>query len=135
VRRREFITLLGGGAAWPIAAGAQQPAMPVIGYLDSGSAYTSTGDLAAFREGLRASGYEEGQNVAIEYRWGDDHNDRLPELAAELVRHRVAVLAALGTPTTRDGPRDEDQQTQNLPPSSSLHQSDCGCALMSPRPS
>ena len=64
----------------PLAARAQQRAMPVIGYLDSGSADTSVGDLAAFREGLRASGYEEGQNVAIEYRWGDDHNDRLPSL-------------------------------------------------------
>jgi putative ABC transport system substrate-binding protein len=98
IRRRDFITLLGGAAAWPVVASAQQQAMPVIGYLDSGSANTSdAGDVAAFREGLRASGYEEGQNVAIEYRWGEDHNDRLPELAAELVRRRVAVLAALGT--------------------------------------
>jgi putative tryptophan/tyrosine transport system substrate-binding protein len=98
-QRQRFVSLLGSAAAavWPVAVGAQQAAMPVIGYLGSGAVDTSIGDLAAFREGLKESGYDENQNVAIEYRWAQEHNDRLPALAAELVRHRVAVLAALGT--------------------------------------
>jgi len=98
MRRREFITLLGGAAVgWPVMAQAEQPAMPVIGFLHSTSPDGFTDRLRAFRQGLKETGYVEGENVALEFRWAEGQMDRLPALAAELVRRRVSVIAAPGS--------------------------------------
>jgi putative ABC transport system substrate-binding protein len=96
VRRREFIAGLGGAVAWPVVARAQQPAMPVVGFLNGASPGELESRVVAFRDGLGELGYIEGRNVVIEYRWGQGQNDRLPELAVDLVRRRVAVIAATG---------------------------------------
>jgi putative tryptophan/tyrosine transport system substrate-binding protein len=101
IRRRDFISLLGGAAVgWPLATRAQQPANPVIGFLSSSAPVDRARYLTTFRQGLREPGYVEGQNVAIEYRWAQDQADRLPELAADLVRRRVTVIAAHDTPSS-----------------------------------
>src|SRR3984893_8253025 len=98
IQRRELIAALGGAVAWPLAARAQQPAMPVIGFMNFGTPKEDEYLRAAFQQGVSETGYIEGQNIAIEYRWAEGHPDRLPGLAADLVRRRVSVIAATSTP-------------------------------------
>src|SRR5215813_9447147 len=97
MRRREFIIAGTSAAAWPLAARAQQAVMPVVGFLSSASFATMQEYIVAYKRGLADGGFTEGRNVAIEYRWAEGHNDRLPGLAADLVRREVAVLAAPGS--------------------------------------
>ncbi|MGA7527630.1 MAG: ABC transporter substrate-binding protein [Pseudolabrys sp.] len=98
MKRREFVSLFGAAITWPLAAHAQQPTLPVVGFLNAASAQNYTRQLAAFLKGLGESGYVDGRNVAVEYRWAEDQNDRLPAMAADLVHRQVAVIAATSTP-------------------------------------
>ena len=99
LKRREFMTLLGGAAAWPLAARAQQAAMPVIGFLNPTSPEVLAEPIRSFRQALKDAGYVEGESIAIEYRFADNQPERLPEMAAELVKRRVAVIVVTGGPT------------------------------------
>ena len=101
MRRREFISLIGSAAAWPLTARAQQPAMPVIGLLGSATASDWASNVNAFRQGLRDAGYVEGRNVAIEARWANSQYERLPAMAAELIQRQVTVITAFSTPAAR----------------------------------
>jgi len=112
MRRREFIATLGGAAAWPMVARAQQAAMPVIGFLGAGSLETYVLYLAAFRKGLNEAGFVEGQNVAVEYRWAEGQYERMAELAADLVRRRVTVIAV---PVSSSGARAAKAATSTIP--------------------
>src|SRR5215510_6091629 len=96
LKRREFMTLLGGAAAWPLTARAQQRSPPVIGFINAGSPDAQSDRVRAFRQGLKDTGHVDGENITIEYRWGENQTDRLPSLVAELVRLQVAVIVATG---------------------------------------
>src|SRR4029453_18015179 len=98
IERRKFLATLGGAVAWPLAARAQQPALPVIGFLRSTSLADATHFVVAFRQGLKEAGFIEGQNVTIEYRWAEGQDDRLPGLATDLVHHRCAAIIGSGYP-------------------------------------
>src|ERR1700745_2049520 len=97
IERRKFLATLGGVAGWPDAEHAQQAALPVVGFLPPVSVHAAGDQMRAFHQGLKEAGFVDGENVAIEYRWADNRTDRLPALAAELVRRRVAVIATVGT--------------------------------------
>src|SRR5262245_13201256 len=112
IARRKFLATLGGAAAWPLAARAQQPATPVVGFLSSRSAEDSARSVAAFRQALATAGYVEGRNVTIEFRWAEGQYDRLPALAAELVGRRVDVLVAVGG---NQAPRAAKAATSTIP--------------------
>src|ERR1700732_3014806 len=100
MNRRTFITLLGGAAVWPIAAAAQRPGIAIVGYLNGQSPNSEAARVAAFRQGLTETGFVEGRNVAIEYRWAEGQPDRLPALAANLIGRQVAVIATAGSPAS-----------------------------------
>ena len=111
IRRRNFITLLGGAAVWPLAASAQQRTLPVVGYLGTASAASTRFDLDGFRQGLADAGFAEGRNVRLEYRWAEGINDRLPALATELVARRVAIMIV----TSNSGALAAKAATSNIP--------------------